>query len=101
MDDETGTAMCDQCADDALSSGVFTTHDDDENDEPSEPEEGDYVTTDHVHWYEHGTGKLLLTVPEDGDYKAAIRDHMEDEALFSNVWFLSDHGNAHLIDIVG
>lgn len=28
MQDETGTAFCDNCADDAFSSGLFTTHDD-------------------------------------------------------------------------
>jgi hypothetical protein len=27
MDDETGTAMCDGCTDDALNSGMFTTDD--------------------------------------------------------------------------
>lgn len=27
MQDETGTAMCDKCADDAFSSGLFTTED--------------------------------------------------------------------------
>jgi len=27
MADESGTAMCDKCADDAFSTGLFTTHD--------------------------------------------------------------------------
>ena len=30
MQDETGTAMCDVCADDAFASGLFTTKDDDD-----------------------------------------------------------------------
>lgn len=30
MEDETGTAMCDDCADDAFASGLFTTRDEDE-----------------------------------------------------------------------
>jgi len=35
MYDETGTAMCDDCADDAFSSGLFTTCEDDEESEDS------------------------------------------------------------------
>lgn len=30
MYDESGTAMCDLCADDAFSSGIFTTHEEDD-----------------------------------------------------------------------
>lgn len=30
MADEAGTAMCDECSDDAFSSGLFTTHDDED-----------------------------------------------------------------------
>jgi len=32
MQDETGTAMCDACSDDAFSSGLFTTETDEDND---------------------------------------------------------------------
>jgi len=35
MEDETGTAMCEECADDALDSGVFTTYEDVDEEEAS------------------------------------------------------------------
>ena len=34
----------------------------------SEPEEGDYITTDHEHFYQHG--KLALVVEEGDDWRA-------------------------------
>ena len=109
MDDESGTPMCDGCATDALESGVFYTNDDDADDaddteeeadsEPQEPEEGDYTTSDHVHFYVDG--KLVLTVPggEEGDHVAALKAHMEQEGYWPNAWFISDHGNAHRIEL--
>lgn len=43
MDDKTGTAMCEECANDAMASGVFDTDDEwGTDDEPSEPEEDDH-----------------------------------------------------------
>ena len=37
----------------------------------SEPEEGDYITTDHEHFYQHG--KLALVVEEGDDWAAPSR----------------------------
>ncbi len=65
--------------------------------EDSEPSEDDYTTGDHVHFYQNG--KLAFTVPADGDHVAALRAHMEQEQFWPNCWFVSDHGNAHLIDL--
>lgn len=68
----------------------------DEDDQ--EPQEGDYTTTDHEHWHEHGTGKLLLLTTGD-DYREQINAHMEREGFYPNAWFLSDHGNFHRITL--
>lgn len=89
-------------------------------DDELEPEESDLTTEDHVHFYQDG--KLALTiqkyVPSGG---RALRDgeggtwsdaegpvstgsmwrqldaFMERERFWPNVWFISDHGNAHLM----
>lgn len=44
MNDETGTAMCDACADDAFSSDVFTVKDD-EDDEDDDKVENEVFDT--------------------------------------------------------
>jgi hypothetical protein len=78
-----------------------------EDDEPGEPEEGDYVTEDDascavMHFREHGTGKLQLSVKVDEkDWRRAVKDHMDREQFWPNVWFVSDHGNAHLLSVNG
>lgn len=77
--------------------------DDDEDDdgyhEPDEPEEGDITTEDHVTFYQYG--KKWLTVSRDADDEemwSAINAKMKKEGFFPNVWFISDHGNAHLME---
>ncbi len=65
--------------------------------EPSEPQDDDYTTEDHIRFYQNG--KLAFTVRADGDHVAALRAHMEQEQFWPNAWFISDHGNAHLIDL--
>jgi hypothetical protein len=59
-------------------------------DEDDEPEEGDITTEDHQHWYMDG--RLYHT----GDAKS-LKAKMDREGWFPNVFFISDHGNAHLI----
>jgi hypothetical protein len=73
------------------------TDDDDDDDIDDEPQDGDYQTEDHQRFYQYG--KLVLTVPEDGDHVAAIRDHMRHSGFYPSAWFISDHGNAHQIDM--
>ena len=68
-----------------------------DDDTPHEPEEGDITTEDHRHFYQYG--KLVLTVGEDVDHKPALREFMKREKFWPNCWFISDHGNAHLIDL--
>jgi hypothetical protein len=63
----------------------------------AESEEGDYVTEDHVHFYQDG--RLAVSVPEGDSIRRALKDHMGEAGYFPNVWFLSDHGNPHLITL--
>lgn len=74
--------------------------------EDNEPIEGDITSSDHVHWYQYG--KLVLTTadPNDkhtpaDDYKAQLAAFMNREQYWPNVWWISDHGNAHLITMHG
>jgi hypothetical protein len=60
-------------------------------------EEGDYTTEDHIHFYQYG--KLVVTVPDGNSIKKAIDAHMDKEKFFPNVFFISDHGNVHLINL--
>lgn len=86
-----------EIAENMLSDYEEENEDDESYNEPSEPEEGDYTSEDHCKWYQFG--KLAVTVSIDGDYKQALREHMEQEQYWPNVWFISDHGNAHLITL--
>jgi len=82
------------------------------------PSEDDLVTGDHVHFTQHG--KLVLTVnadgwrwrshpreqlprvklePDDAKMHRALRAFMEHEQFFPDVWFISDHGNPHRIEL--
>ena len=36
--------------------------------------------------------------PADNAYQQ-VKQHMEKEGYWPNAWFISDHGNAHLIDL--
>lgn len=69
------------------------------DEEPSEPEEGDITTADHVHFY--CNGKLLpIDLTRDStteDMWKALRGYMAATHYWPNVWFISDHGNAHLM----
>ncbi len=58
--------------------------------EDDEPGEDDITTEDHQHWYNYG--KLYHT----GDAKS-LKAKMDKEGWWPNVFFISDHGNAHLI----
>jgi hypothetical protein len=88
--------------------GTDEEDEDQENDEPSEPEEGDITTEDHLHFYQYG--KLYLEVPAtainpvtkleyEPSYKRRLKAKMDQDQFWPNVWFISDHGNAHLMDL--
>ena len=61
-----------------------------ESAEDEEPLEGDITTEDHEHWYQYG--KLYFT----GDY-VDLKKKMKVDKFWPNVFFISDHGNAHLV----
>lgn len=72
---------------------------DDETDEIEflEPEDEDITTSDHRRFYQ--SHKLWLEIDEDEDMVAAIQARMEKDRFWPNVWFISDHGNAHLMSL--
>lgn len=68
-----------------------------EEEEDFEPCEGDYSTEDHCKFYQYG--KLVLDLDEDEDHKEKVKEHMEANKFWPNVWFISDHGNAHIMEL--
>lgn len=105
----------------------LSDEDEDEDSEPTEPEDEDITTTDHETFYQSGREVLsrhrerYSNEPTDAwyarirnsaghyewfhlgnfgdDHLAALRAYMEREQWWPNVWFISDHGNAHLMNI--
>ena len=100
----------------------------DPNAEPTEPAEDDITTSDHETFYQNGTphAKRVLWFesrwkghgePTEhwyysesghsfgdilGDFdtcESAVRAYMDRTQFWPNVWFISDHGNAHLMDL--
>ena len=75
----------------------------DESEEPDEgnfeePDEGDWTTEDHQQFYSYG--EIVLDLPADtGECAmwAAIEARMKEDGFWPNVWWISDHGNAHLM----
>lgn len=73
---------------------------DEDQDEFSKPEEGDITTEDHARFFQYG--KLWLEIDKDIDTRemnAAIRHKMDQDQFWPNIWFISDHGNAHLMSV--
>ena len=86
-----------------------------ENDEEPrfDPETGDWATEDYVHFFSYGKPILTLLVQErpgsrykrdaeEGELSDAamwrqIDEKMKADGFFPNVWWISDHGNAHLL----
>ena len=69
-----------------------------ESGEPCCPEEDDWTTHDHKNFYQAGKIVLTLTGEEtDAEMWDAIANKMESANFSPNVWFISDHGNAHLM----
>lgn len=88
----------------------------DEDDEPSHPDEDDITTGDHEKFYQYGS--LVLWRIRDTstwffrvsatrnselgvfeDYRDALRRYMDVSQFWPDAWFISDHGNPHLIDL--
>jgi hypothetical protein len=89
----------------------------DEDDEPNGPQDDDLTTSDHISFYYHGGHKAFhLQETSKGTFRInahprrhvpgeyatverAIRAFMQAEQYWPNCWFISDHGNAHLMDL--
>lgn len=121
-DDAMGSGLFSDCASDDDADEIDETETDDADAEPSEPEEDDITTTDHRKFYQSGklAFELIDTQAKWGDgtpgfelscrgnrhhektfssIEHAIRAYMDAEQFWPNCWFISDHGNAHLMDL--
>lgn len=64
------------------------------------PDESDLITEDHSRFYQNG--KLAFVVDPDASHlemSLQIGHHMKKTSYWPNVWFVSDHGNYHLITL--
>ena len=87
--------------------------------EQNEPQEGDLVTSDHRAFYQYGK-RVLWAIGDDGpengwqyrgvdgmtytigtgrDCNDAVQHYMARVQYWPNVWWISDHGNAHRMDL--
>lgn len=73
-------------------------------DRDNEPQEGDLVTEDHQHFYEVGgtRNRPAITIPEEADraeMEEALALFFDTQKFWPNVWWISDHGNAHRLEV--
>lgn len=59
------------------------------------PQEDDITTEDHETFYQYG--KVYVEVEEGGDWRRVLADRMDEDQFWPNVFWISDHGNIHLI----
>jgi len=91
--------FCEDCAEDALSSGVFGTGDEDDDEEPGDdgPAPGDYVVSSNGFRLSVGIveGEHVGAFAKDEEAEDAIREHRASTSpdFFPEVWSVSDHGN--------
>lgn len=68
-----------------------------------EPEEGDLITEDWRTFWEvgdHHAPVLCFSAEMPwAEVCALIRLYFSEQRFWPDVWFISDHGNAHLLDI--
>ena len=86
--------------DDEIPSWDDVDEEESDDQDPTEPSECDLVTTDHVHFYERGMSKgVVLTIDEDAEESmtSQLKHFMDKNRFWPNVWFLSEHGNYHLM----
>jgi hypothetical protein len=69
--------------------------------EPDEPQEEDLVTDDHRQFFRFGMSdcRPVVQVPEAEDWRIHVKAYMNRTMYWPNVWFISDHGNAHLLSL--
>lgn len=77
----------------------------DDDEDSDEPDDDAITTTDHLTFYQYG--KVWLEVESDDkdypsppdDLNTQIKAQMDRQQFWPDVWFISDHGNAHRIDL--
>lgn len=62
------------------------------DDEPQDPEEEDITAPDPA-------GPFFYLGRRIAETRADLRAWMNAQRYFPNVWFISDHGNAHFLDV--
>jgi hypothetical protein len=76
--------------------------------EPTEPEEEDLITYDFRTFYVAGHHSVFdvklernckVKVGPDEDWKPAVKAYMDKHQFWTNVWWISDHGNANLLSL--
>ena len=74
-----------------------------EDDPPTEPEEEDLLTEDHVRFFirESEHRGPVVVVAEGQDWRREVKRYMLRERWYPNVWWVSDHGNPHLLNLNG
>lgn len=76
-----------------------------EDDPPEEPGEEDMTTADHINLWDGsvfgGHRKPAVVVREGQDWRREVKRYMLKQKFYPNVWFISDHGNAHLLNLNG
>jgi hypothetical protein len=94
-------------SDEELPGDACREQDDDDDASLDEPCEGDLVTEDHLKFFTIGGSyrwplKLQrpdVTVAEDEDWQDVVRAFMDKQQFWPNVWFVSDHGNWHVLTL--
>jgi hypothetical protein len=64
--------------------------------EPDEPEEGDLTTENFCEWFQNGRKVLVC---ETEQWATEVKAYMDKDQFWPNVWWISDHGNAHLLNL--
>ena len=63
-----------------------------------EPDEDSLVSSDGGEtWFQYG--KKVLTISPDEDRDERLREYMESQKFWPGAWIISDHGNAHHIEL--
>jgi hypothetical protein len=72
-----------------------------ENEEsPTEPEPGDYVTEDYLSWYVYqGTHGTILKLADTENWHKAVQAHMDSEEFWPNAWYRGERGEWNLLDL--
>lgn len=72
--------------------------DPDDDGEPDGPDDGDWVTEDCITFREVNGRGVVVVEPWD-DHRFVMMERAESDKYFPNVWYVSDHGNASILDL--